>query len=329
MFPFFELARQIREADASGSSLANMHDADTHGYLKGLLRIAEDYERLKRVEDERPILDFSAFERLNLARCEAPNGFNHPLESWNLSDWFTAMVGEFGEAGNVVKKLNRYRDGIAGNTETEQELQDKLGREIADSFIYMVLFCLRARIDLAKVVIETFNAKSKKLGWSFENCEPPYQSREQRLTETICQNPLATKVETVELSEIRKWPPNNKIGGVMEPLRAEEAVLIRPSYPKSVNLNEDVWVKFTPEVINALKKRWAERFGMPIDFEKSYPSVNGYRRMSFWSFIDEVAPFIEIGGYHPIEGGIVYFEDPNKNTPNANTQTPSPDVTLT
>ena len=66
--------------------------------------------------------DFSVFNR---RRCEAVNGFNHKLESWSLSDWFTATLGELGEAANIAKKLNRVRDGIPGNKETPEELQEK------------------------------------------------------------------------------------------------------------------------------------------------------------------------------------------------------------
>ena len=34
-----------------------------------------------------------------------------------------AATGKFGEAANVAKKLNRIRDGIPGNTQTEAELR--------------------------------------------------------------------------------------------------------------------------------------------------------------------------------------------------------------
>ncbi len=57
-------------------------------------------------------MDWPAFSVINRARCESPEGFNHALQSWSLSDWFTAILGELGEAANVAKKLNRIRDGI-------------------------------------------------------------------------------------------------------------------------------------------------------------------------------------------------------------------------
>lgn len=97
-------------------------------------------------------------------RCESPNGFNHKLTDWSLSDWMTALMGELGEAANVAKKLNRVRDGIPGNKETEAELQDKLARELADTFIYLDLTFQRIGRRLGDVVAEVFNAKSRQIG---------------------------------------------------------------------------------------------------------------------------------------------------------------------
>jgi hypothetical protein len=57
-------------------------------------------------------MNFKDFSVFNKRRCEAKNGFNQALDSWSLSDWFTATLGELGEAANVAKKLNRVRDGI-------------------------------------------------------------------------------------------------------------------------------------------------------------------------------------------------------------------------
>jgi NTP pyrophosphatase (non-canonical NTP hydrolase) len=109
-------------------------------------------------------MDMTKFSKTNRARCESPTGFNHQLSSWSLSDWFTATLGEFGEAANIAKKLNRVRDGIPGNKETEAELRGKLARELADTFIYLDLLSQAAGIDLAAAVRFVFNAKSEQLG---------------------------------------------------------------------------------------------------------------------------------------------------------------------
>lgn len=109
-------------------------------------------------------MDLDAFSRQNRERCESPSGFNHKLTDWSLSDWMTALMGELGEAANVAKKLNRVRDGIPGNKETEAELRAKLGQELADTFIYLDLTFQRLGLDLGEVVTDVFNAKSQQIG---------------------------------------------------------------------------------------------------------------------------------------------------------------------
>lgn len=110
-------------------------------------------------------LTFDGFSEMNRRRCESPDGFQHNLNDWTLSDWFTAILGELGEAANVAKKLNRIRDGIRGNKESEAELRAKLRREIADTFIYLDLVSQAVGFKLGDAVIETFAAKSREIGY--------------------------------------------------------------------------------------------------------------------------------------------------------------------
>lgn len=105
------------------------------------------------------------FSGENLARCESPKGFNHKLNSWSLSDWFTATMGELGEAANIAKKLNRVRDGIPGNTETPEMLRKALADEIADTFIYLDLLAQSEGISLAEAVADKFDRTSAKIGY--------------------------------------------------------------------------------------------------------------------------------------------------------------------
>lgn len=122
-------------------------------------------------------MNISEFSEANRRRSEAPNGFCHPLDSWSISDWFTAVMGELGEAANIAKKLNRVRDGIIGNEETPEELQAKLAQELADTFIYLDLLAQRAGIDLESAVVATFNTKSSKIGYSEFLMTPTLQSK--------------------------------------------------------------------------------------------------------------------------------------------------------
>lgn len=111
-------------------------------------------------------MDMASFSKINKLRCEHETGFNHKLESWSLSDWMTATTGELGEAANVIKKLNRIRDDVRGNKQSESEYKAHLARELADTFVYLDLLAQRAGIDLEESVIEVFNAKSMELGCS-------------------------------------------------------------------------------------------------------------------------------------------------------------------
>ena len=110
-------------------------------------------------------MQFSEFSKINRARCESPNGFNHPLSSWSTSDWMTATFGELGEAANFAKKLNRVRDGIPGNSETPEELKQKLEAEIADTFIYLDLLAQSLGICLETAVMKKFEKTSRKIGY--------------------------------------------------------------------------------------------------------------------------------------------------------------------
>ena len=110
-------------------------------------------------------MHFREFSTLNRHRCEAKNGFNHSLSDWSLSDWMTALMGEVGEAANIVKKLNRVRDGIPGNDETEAELHVALADEIADTSIYLDLLAQSKFLDLEKIVLSKFDRTSKKIGY--------------------------------------------------------------------------------------------------------------------------------------------------------------------
>jgi NTP pyrophosphatase (non-canonical NTP hydrolase) len=103
------------------------------------------------------------FSRVNKARAERwhPKGLN----SWSLSDWFTALAGEVGELGNVVKKLNRERDGLKGNKESMTELQIALWKEAADVYTYLDLFCQAAGMDLQTAIAHKFNEVSIKHGF--------------------------------------------------------------------------------------------------------------------------------------------------------------------
>lgn len=134
-------------------------------------RFAEDFGPHKagaiivlKPRDIRPV-EFAEFSAANRRRSEAKDGFNHKLESWSLSDWFLAFIGEAGEAANIAKKLNRIRDGIPGNKETPDELRAKFRREIGDALIYLDLLAQSQGFDLLSAAVEAFDNKSAEIGY--------------------------------------------------------------------------------------------------------------------------------------------------------------------
>lgn len=70
-----------------------------------------------------------------------------------------------GEALNVVKKLNRERDGIVGNSVSEAELRQQLADELADVAIYLDIMAASEGIDLGVAIARKFNATSVKVGF--------------------------------------------------------------------------------------------------------------------------------------------------------------------
>lgn len=106
------------------------------------------------------------FSERNRRRCESAKGFHHALNSWSLSDWMTATAGELGEAANVIKKLNRVRDGIPGNAETPEQLREQLAEELADVAIYLDLMAQAAGFDLETIREAKFRKTSRKIGYA-------------------------------------------------------------------------------------------------------------------------------------------------------------------
>ena len=117
------------------------------------------------IDTDAPPWDWRKFSKRNLRRCTSVDGFNHALGSWSLSDWMTATLGELGEAANVLKKLNRERDGVPGNDKTVDELRQDFAHELADTFIYLDLLAQAAGIDLPNAVLEKFSITSAKRGY--------------------------------------------------------------------------------------------------------------------------------------------------------------------
>jgi NTP pyrophosphatase (non-canonical NTP hydrolase) len=159
----FEAVKQLAK-DYERLSLTPPVDDDypeiRHGYESGLSTLIDALRASGRLA-ERDFMGRLHEQNASRGKRWHPSG----LVSWSLSDWFTAMAGEVGELGNVVKKLNRARDGLKGNKETPGELHAMLAKEAADILIYLELFAQAANFDLVEATREKFNEVSERNGF--------------------------------------------------------------------------------------------------------------------------------------------------------------------
>ena len=83
-----------------------------------------------------------------------------PDEKPDLSFRGNEMAGEVGEACNVIKKLERERNGWRGSRASQNDLAE----ELADVVHTAILCAISAGIDLEQAVIDKFNKTSRKYG---------------------------------------------------------------------------------------------------------------------------------------------------------------------
>lgn len=82
-----------------------------------------------------------------------PNG----VDTWSITDWFTALAGEVGELANIIKKHRR------GDI-TDEQLIALASPELAVVQTYLDLLAMRMRVDLGEVTMAKFNAVSERVG---------------------------------------------------------------------------------------------------------------------------------------------------------------------
>jgi NTP pyrophosphatase (non-canonical NTP hydrolase) len=76
---------------------------------------------------------------------------------WCLAQWCNAVLGELGEAANIIKKVER------GDL-TLDEARPDLRRELADVQTYLDILAFRAGVDLGAATAEKFNEVSVRVG---------------------------------------------------------------------------------------------------------------------------------------------------------------------
>ena len=123
-------------------------------------------------------LTFDALRGANLARLpQFKNGRGGPAHSqadgsdWCLAQWCNAVLGELGEAANIIKKIER-------GDMTLDEARPALSREFADVQTYLDILAYRAGVDLGEATLAKWNEVSVRVestvrlhhyGWTVEN----------------------------------------------------------------------------------------------------------------------------------------------------------------
>jgi NTP pyrophosphatase (non-canonical NTP hydrolase) len=99
-------------------------------------------------------LTFHALRTANMLRLpQFKNGKGEPAHSkpdgsdWKLSAWCNALLGELGEAANLIKKIERGDFSLA-------EYRGELSKELADVQTYLDILAFRAGIDLGDATAE-------------------------------------------------------------------------------------------------------------------------------------------------------------------------------
>lgn len=75
---------------------------------------------------------------------------------WKLSAWSNALLGELGEAANIIKKIER-------GDYTLEEKRAELAKEFADVQTYLDLLAYRAGIDLGEATMSKWNEVSERI----------------------------------------------------------------------------------------------------------------------------------------------------------------------
>ncbi len=112
----------------------------------------------------RPSLTFSALRHANTARLpqfrDAKGRLCHSEpdgSDWSPGEWICAVVGELGEAANIIKKIKR-------GDYTMEEARQALGYEFADIACYLDILAMQCGVDLGEAVRGKFNIVSDRVG---------------------------------------------------------------------------------------------------------------------------------------------------------------------
>lgn len=86
-----------------------------------------------------------------------PAHYKRDGSDWSLGEWCNAVLGELGEAANVIKKIQR------GDI-TLEDARQSLADEYADVATYLDILAFRTGVDLGEAIISKWNRVSARVG---------------------------------------------------------------------------------------------------------------------------------------------------------------------
>jgi len=96
-------------------------------------------------------LTFKTLRHANISRLP----YFRSCEDWKLSAWSNAVLGELGEAANIIKKIER-------GDFTLDEARQILAKEFADVQTYLDILAYKSGIDLGRATVNKFNEVSDR-----------------------------------------------------------------------------------------------------------------------------------------------------------------------
>ena len=109
-------------------------------------------------------IQFSVLREANVARLPMfKNSKGEPAHSkpdgsdWSPGEWSNAVLGELGEAANLLKKVQR-------GDMTMDEARPHLAKEFADVVTYLDLLAFQCGIDLGAALVDKWNEVSVRVG---------------------------------------------------------------------------------------------------------------------------------------------------------------------
>lgn len=110
-------------------------------------------------------LTFAQLREANVERCTKDFPGDH-LNRWSANDFMVALLGELGEAANLLKKIRRGYDLTKGMS--YPELAHELAKELGDVQCYLDLLAAKLNIDLGEITREKFNEVSDRVNSSIK-----------------------------------------------------------------------------------------------------------------------------------------------------------------